>query len=466
MGLTVSLALLAGCVINPYVKTAAVPRNDPIAKTCKKIAEAAVGANEARNYAECVRRTMESKAGRYAWMNNGGSVLLMQMAGFAGYSGVRGGHQAQVAAFTTGGASMYGAQQYLYRKPREVIYWSGSNAIGCAIGVTQRRTVVAAAAKVEFDKMVGLYATEGKQLESLLEALETRLENPPHPTQCSAAMKNDWAALKSSFGDVLLSAMENDTRKDEIQKRVQKLFFSTQNADIDLIAITNAIRDTVNRQLALEQPDPAELGKILGALKLPALAGAASPSGQKAADIPATIDFSAASAMFSEMRFGVDPAINVCGNQSDYDAIAADVRNVSRILAELDQRLKDMELNLDVLEDRAKSTTEDGSQLKYCTLAKTNTLMPFGLQLAQQGVQKVAEGQTLSIAIGGGVPPFAVAAMSTDSGGITAMPKDTDDGGYKMEISAVSAKKGAKSMFFASDAVGAGAVFAVEVVGK
>lgn len=125
-----------------------------------------------------------------------------------------------------------------------------------------------------------------------------------------------------------------------------------------------------------------------------------------------------------------------------------------------------MELNLDVLEERAKSTTEDGSQLKYCTLAKTNTLMPFGLQLAQQGVQKVAEGQTLSIAIAGGVPPFSVAAMSTDSGGIAAIPKDTDDGGYKIEISAVSAKKGAKSMFFASDAVGAGAVFAVEVVGK
>lgn len=465
-GLTVSLALLAGCVINPYVKTAAVPRNDPIAKTCKEIAKAAIGANEARNYAECVRRTMESKAGRYAWMNNGGSVLLMQMAGFAGYSGVRGGHQAQVAAFTTGGASMYGAQQYLYRKPREVIYWSGSNAIGCAIGVTQRRTVVADAAKVEFDKMVGLYASEGRQLPSLLEALEARLENPPHRTQCSAATKNDWAALKANFEDELLSAVENEARKDEIQMRVQNLIFSTQNADIDLIAITNAIRDTVNRQLALEQPDPAELGKILGALKLPALAGATSPSGQKAADVLANINVTGLNAMLSERRMGFDEAVHVCGTQADYDAISADAENISRILAVLNQRLKDMELNLDVLEQRAKSTTEDGSQLKYCTLAKTNTLMPFGLQLAQQGVQKVAEGQTLSIAIGGGVPPFSVAAMSTDSNGITAIPKDTDDGGYKIEISAVSAKKGAKSMFFASDAVGAGAVFAVEVVAK
>ena len=33
-----------------------------------------------------------------------------------------------MAAFTTGGASIYGSQQYLYRKPREAIYWSRASA--------------------------------------------------------------------------------------------------------------------------------------------------------------------------------------------------------------------------------------------------------------------------------------------------------------------------------------------------
>lgn len=461
-GLTVSLGLVAGCVINPYVKTAAIPRNDPIASRCKMIAKDFVNATKAMEYAECVRRTMESKAGRYAWMNNGGSVLLMQMAGFAGYSGVRGGHQAQVAAFTTGGASMYGAQQYLYRKPREVIYWSGSNAIGCAIGVTQRRTVVAISAKDEFQKMVELYLEEREELDDLLKTLQAGIEKPLRPKQCSEAMKRDWAALKSDLKDTLLpAARARESRKDAIHKRVQKLIFSTQNANIDLIAITNAIRDTVNRQLALEQPDPAELAKLLSALKLPAHAGIAAPSDKK-------VTVSETGFRLSELDAPPPPPETAiqCGTEADYDALAAYVEFVFSSFAILDQTLKDMELNLDVLEERAKSTTEDGSQLKYCTLAKTNTLMPFGLQLAQQGVQKVAEGQTLSIAIGGGVPPFSVSAMSTDSGGITAVPKDTDDGGYKIEISAVSAKKVAKSMFFASDAVGAGAVFAVEVVSK
>lgn len=473
VGMTV---LLAGCVINPYVKTAAVPRNDPIASTCKALGANPVDAANARNYAECIRRAMESKAGRYAWMNNGGTALLMQMAGFAGYSGVRGGHQAQVAAFTTGGASIYGAQQYLYRKPREAIYWSGSNAIGCAIGVTERRTQVATQAEVAGATLQREYLSDRTSLGVRLRELspiEAVIKDVEH---CDAKTKNDWAMLHAELEGIrsadALSAI--GTRRDAIYRRLQSLASSGQYARIDLIATTNAIRDTVNRQLAIEQPDPAELNKILASLKLPVLQGAAVPEADADPVAGEAAEMGFASMMTSEdirryiFEFDMgDKAIKRCGfNAAQFEAFRAASQRVFDAHAALDQRLGDAQSNLDVLEERARSTTEDGSQLKYCTLAKTNALMPFGLQLAQQGAQKVVEGQALSIPITGGVPPYAITPLSTAATGITAMPKPSDDGGFHIEVSAASASKSANAVFFANDAVGAGTVFAIEVVGK
>ena len=490
-GLTVSLAMLAGCVINPYVKaptapltgggpeceqlagsvisaefTSAMPSTDRrgLGKAGNRQADATAtkdGLDDAMTYAICTQRAMERKAGKYAWMNQGGALMLIHMAGLAGYSGTRGGHNAQVAAMTTGGATFYGAQQYLYRKPREAIYWSGAEAVGCAITVTNRRLV----AQGDEYEMKEFYANQIQKPYSELEKVEESERglrgDAKAPASCSGpengGMRTTWAGLIKRVDDARSAHSLRDLDKARLLAKLQLNQFVRQSrsARSDLVDVTAAIRLAVNRQLAAQQPDPAELARLLTGLKLPALAGSSTSAKQ---DVEDSAPENRSSAIVVPSATTPTPA---CTKE-----VAVYRQEVERFM-ELHEDVRNGIEAFTAKFNRSQAESDTGPKperpIEQCLQLRANALRPFGVVMAQSGALKVAVGGTARVAIVGGLPPFDAEPLS-DGSNVSAEPKLNESGEYEFVITAESAAKVGKVKFFATDDAGGSDMFTVEVV--
>lgn len=470
-GLTVSLALLAGCVINPYVKAPTAPKA-LAGSECKALGGAIISAGAIRKdskdgldhamaYAICTQRAMERKAGKYAWMNQGGALMLMHMAGLAGYSGARGGHAAQVAGLTTGGATFYGAQQYLYRKPREAIYWSGAEAVGCAITVTNRRLI----AQGDESVMKEIYERQIDKLYQDLKGVdESELILRGHgktPASCSSPedgelMKN-WAEQIKKVDNARLEYSLSDLDNARLLANIQlnQLIRQSSSTRSELVDITGAIRLAVNRQLAAQQPDPAELAKLLTGLKLPALAGLMPPSKIKSAQI-------------KEQRegdtFWASTGPETCAGE--VDAYLHKAKRFMEIHNDLRNGIDTFTTQFNRIQTETGADPKSQRPIEQCLQLRANTLRPFAVVMAQSGALKVAVGGTARVAIVGGMPPFDAEPLSENSK-VSAEAKLNESGEYEFVITVAEDAQDAgdiKVKFFATDDAGGSDMFTVEVV--
>lgn len=471
---------ITGCVINPYIKspthrTAGQANQECDFLTTDSAVEEVSGnvATDGRNvvpleramlYATCTQRAMERKAGKYAWMNNGGALLLIHMAGLAGYSGSRGGHTAQVTSMTTGGATFYGAQQYLYKKPREAIYWMGSEATSCAIAVTSRRLVSMpekAAALSDFHRDHIAEPLERLRDSARNEAvLRSRLQ-AKIPAKCSdqqdealrVASNEAMTRTISALGNVSIETLGRDSAR--FGMFLVEHRNASEMAKSDLIDTTNAIRTAVNRQIASQQPGPAELAKLLGTLKLPALAGSSAapavvPDANSAKNmtVPKTARTWQVAAKQAPSCTSVRPLM------LDYLQTSTELH---RLHGELVQARVDFLAMHAFLEEGEKQKRP----IEQCLHLRGSSLGPFRLVLAQAGAIELKEGETTTIPIEGGVPPFRIEPLD-DGDKVKANAKPSALGGYEIEVKAVG-KATAKGRFFASDSSGGSAVFTVVI---
>ncbi len=454
--------VLGGCVINPYIKTAAVPKGsgqDSRIVGCTKSVGGDVVESDAIQYAECNRLAMERKAGKYAWMNNGGGALLLNMAGFAGYSGIRGGHNAQVAAFTTGGASIYGTQQYLYRKPREAIYWSGANAISCAIGVTRRRSGISGEIAALRDIREQVVTVNPGLLDAALQNERSERTRLGDTTGCAVATQRELGDLFKSVDAINAADAKAaiESRRTNLDLSMQRLSATEAYAQKDLIAVTDAIRETVNQQLALEQPEPSELAKLLSNI---AGTGGGAGGGTETQKQAPPVAPQPASIPRNTVKSATAPrALPACPSTVAYRTAAVDLLNLQR---RYERELSNLEAQVGEIRSRALGSSEGDDQLKFCTLTRTNVLLPFGLKLAATGAQKVAAGKTLSVPITGGVPPYRITPIEAQDG-IGADPKLDADGGYLFLITVPAGTAPGRATFFVRDSAGAGDAFVIEV---
>lgn len=471
-GLTVSLALLAGCVINPYVKAPTAPKA-LAGSECKALGGAIISAGAIRKdskdgldhamaYAICTQRAMERKAGKYAWMNQGGALMLMHMAGLAGYSGARGGHAAQVAGLTTGGATFYGAQQYLYRKPREAIYWSGAEAVGCAITVTNRRLI---AQGDELD-MEDIYRRQIETPYRELERGEKLERNLRAGAKVSATcgeshLRMQWAWRTK---EVDLARSENSVNSLDSSRLLSRLQLNQLNRQLrlarsDLINVTGAIRLAVNRQLAAQQPDPAELGKLLTGLKLPALAGV-DPAEAPLSPIPAPSPSSSSFSSPPPLAASTAECVASRKNWEEYELVAMDFLENHR---QLQAGLKLFTTQFNRIQADTGTDPKSQRPIEQCLQLRANTLRPFAVVMAQSGALKVAVGGTARVAIVGGMPPFDAEPLSENSK-VSAEAKLNESGEYEFVITVAEDAGDIKVKFFATDDAGGSDMFTVEVV--
>jgi hypothetical protein len=477
-GLAMLLVVPTGCVINPYVKA---PTDSAwnLGKACSQLegklvtpdanANNDVGAvSQSMQYAICTQRAMERKAGKYAWMNNGGALLLMHMAGLAGYSGTRGGHTAQVTAMTTGGATFYGAQQYLYRKPREAIYWMGSEAMMCAISVTNRRLV---SAPDPMDPLSTFHADhvvkplgDFRALVPVEQAARDALRRDM-PVKCSDPQDEALrarATVAMDHVESLLDAVSVKTfERDSARFRVllAERGKSAASAKSDLINATNAIRAAVNRQIAVQQPDPTELAKLLNGLKLPALSGpttaAASTEslGKPAAHDERGDDGKNKNKNKNKSRKAAG-CVALRSSMHDYLRAAG---AFSRLHGDLTQARTDFMALHAAIEMREAQELP----IEQCLHLRGNALGPFRLVLAQAGAIELKKGESTTLPIEGGTPPFRIEPIDKDDLA-SAKVRPTALGGYEIVVEA-KGNAPAKARFFASDNAGGSAMFTVQI---
>lgn len=489
VGLTVSLTVLAGCVINPYVKAPTAPKA-MAGSECRDLAGEVVsaeftssmstvdgsdhakaddghvhvpvkdGLEHAMAYALCTQRAMERKAGKYAWMNQGGALMLMHMAGLASYSGTRGGHNAQVAAMTNGGATFYGAQQYLYRKPREAIYWSGAEAVGCAITVTNRRLVV------QGDE-AGIKDMYERQIEARYFALEETHkamagfgEVLPSHSGCTAEngldeLQKELTGLAESVGDTKRAGLlsELDNRRLLAKLQLNQLMRQSRSARSDLIDVTRAIRLAVNRQLAAQQPDPAELAKLLTGSKLPALTGSAPTAKTLTPDLA-----------IPEITVS-NPVVNdgCTLSRNALEKYRASALAFADDIKKLQERIEAFTTEFNRIQADLGADPKSERPIEQCLHLRANTLRPFGVLIAQSGALKVAPGATARVGIAGGIPPFDIEPLTEDSE-VSAQAKLNERGEYEFVITVKAGAKAKKVKFFATDDAGGSDMFTVEVV--
>lgn len=416
--------LLAGCVVNPYVRSTSKPlqADSTVCGTTEH--------RDALKYATCLRRVMEDKASRYAVMNNGGGAFLLGVTGLAAYRGLRGGHEANVAALTAGGAALYGTQQYLYRQPREVIYWSGVNALGCAISLTEKRLIQVPEANTVrqlLDKTVSVASDDVATLSARLGRV---------PATCGKIQAQQVRAERLVVRKLLL------------QQRVQRLEAWSREAEVDLLSATDAIVGSVNAQLAREQPDPAGLATLVAQMKLPALAPTKTlgdAEKQKGDGQSTSSEAFKGAAETSCLAFTIV--------SSDLEAA----------MARLERNLDSLQAALESAEAQAGLTGGAEQALDDCYRPPELALLPFTLQLPRDGIVKVKAGTSTTLGITGGTAPYSGMPTSrAEELQITQVP------GVKpaLQVSAIATAASGGVAVLAMDAAGHPQMFQVQIEAK
>lgn len=267
LGMVILCALVtASCAtINPYVL--------PYEPTPKDIDEKKPPrtCTDSEHSSVCKLRQFQAELGRKLKEHTvTGAVsgsLLMPLASIIAYKGATGAGTHNIAALSAGGFSGYGTTQYLYKRPRELIYVSGISALDCAIRVSQpylwEESKKSTAARVEATGAVNSLKSQAKDFnDHYFSGLPTPLEQE-----------------FLSTGD-LLSARLELARAYAAQRRAL-----SDQYEAEMVAAAYRVVAEVNKQLALLAPDPESLQSKLGGLALPAAAPAApaKPDGLKAA---------------------------------------------------------------------------------------------------------------------------------------------------------------------------------------
>lgn len=457
MFIGVGLSAATGCsLINPYVKSPGA-RNSV---ACRNIGnDGVIKSNNAFAFAQCVRDDMDDRAGKYASLNNGGSAFLLALAGLTTYRAFRGGNDANVQALATGGATLFAAQKYLYRKPREVIYATGSATIDCGIGITMRRVEIG---KQSLDEKVAR-AANALAMARQERRTAANFEVLPGPNSaCPVSTHQAWRDAKAQLASTDETSMSDlEQRIAMIRVRLNRIISGAGLAWVDLITLTKNVRGIVNRQLALEQPDPAEIAASIAVLKLPSLETAS------VATTPAnggvTGDATGAPAM-GPADVENERRQSCKLEEAQVARFAAAARAFQTHLQDTSIRIRALEAHLSLVESGGGAATDAAQLQKICSFHHLNAAAPFDINPAETP-QKLTAGKRVLVPIEGGVSPFVVnPAVSPKDGTLTTSVKALEDGGYAFEVTAsVNATPGTY-LIVSNDDAGASRSFQVQVV--
>lgn len=268
----IALLLATGCVFNPYVTRRHIDDTDSCRSSRDRVQHPV---DHALDNAYCVQSEFERHVSHNAYLNSIGGVTLIQLAGIASYRGMRPDNEANVTALAVGGASSYATLQWLYKKPREAIYLSGSAALACAIGEarivlrTEQETLL-----LQGNALSAARAVDALQVQSGASSLLSRQIRQSK----SGCQFDPGDEAIGEYADAVVKLLDQPVdvtarqRLAALQSRHRLLASAQANTARQLENLTEDVRVTVNRQLSAQQPAPEELASLLAGLKLGPLA--------------------------------------------------------------------------------------------------------------------------------------------------------------------------------------------------
>jgi hypothetical protein len=245
---------IAGCsLLNPYVRNNALSHdytrdNPPFAG----------GLPKAIDDADAQRREYYDAVGDQAELKNGIALSLIPMSAAALYLGITETSTISrdaIAGIGLGGASIFGLGSYLYSEPRQRVYLTGSQAIGCAI-LSMRAYLVT---QTDYDAL-------GQGL-ALLEAKASDVESDMAAVRALAAGLGGGNPTRIEATALLNLASDRVVRAREVIAAGWQLRGDVDQAGFVLRTKVAAIVDSVSLEVAKTDPDLQALTAIIAGLQ-------------------------------------------------------------------------------------------------------------------------------------------------------------------------------------------------------
>lgn len=382
-------ACTACAIMNPYVYPSrpippeALPPKDSAALFAGDIAPA-IG------YADSWRHTYARAAGQHAAMRNWSAAALLPLSATALFYGVTGhGSSDRITRLALGGASIYGANQYLTSNPRQDLYIQGAQALTCAIASTRPFIVT----KEWLEDLNGDTETLTGKL-AILEmrhvALQAMVDDDTLPdTSAKATATETLASSSRAIADARALIVKSTQAE-----------LAIEGAGHALSDAVRSITDFVYSQLPSTQPDLETLKALSGGLGdvASSLAGSAWPASGSA---PTTTE---------ETREEREIEAFTARGDAPPPSISRARELVADAQSEVARRSVPVLVKIQSMVDIAEQT----GKVANCT--PKESILRFQITPAGEtqtvGVGKVV---TLEARGGAGIPRFRVLGSNTDS---------------------------------------------------
>lgn len=250
-------ACTACAIMNPYVypKDKAYPDSVLLARMPTQQFAGNIG--PAITYADQWRFTYVRAASQHATMRNVSAVALIPLSATALFYGITDhGSSDRITRLALGGASIYGANQFLTSNPRQELYLQGAHALTCAIAASRPFIVT--------DTWLDSLRTESDTLTVALSDLDRARVNLQ--TQISASTLDPTSKALSAAREVEAKAAQASAEARALLSRSEIARMEISRSGQTLMNTVRAITDFVDSQIASTQPDLESLRTLVGGL--------------------------------------------------------------------------------------------------------------------------------------------------------------------------------------------------------
>ncbi len=402
-------ACTACAIMNPYVypKDKAYPDSVLLAKMPTHQFAGNIG--PAIAYADQWRFTYVRAASQHATMRNVSAVALIPLSATALFYGITDhGSSDRITRLALGGASIYGANQFLTSNPRQELYLQGAHALTCAIAASRPFIVT--------DTWLDSLRRESDTLTGDLSELERAQVNLRAQISASALAPTSKALIAAKDAEIKAAQASADARALLSRSEVAQMEISRSGQT--LMNTVRGITDFVDSQIASTQPDLESLRTLVAGLGDVAagFAGNAWPTpGDSTGTTSVPTGDGVASDTAQKMRMLFD-GLRILDRPSSLDQARDQVALAQSVVARSSIPI------VVKLESIAAVGTQAGV-VANCT--PKDAALPFVLTPSGD-TQTVAKGKFLTLEArgGAGIPRYQVLGANADAVAVTVSTQD------------------------------------------
>lgn len=250
-------ACAACAIVDPYVYPKKKEYPDAVLLARMPTQQFAGHIGPAISYADQWRFTYVRAASQHATMRNVSAVALIPLSATALFYGTTGhGSGDRITRLALGGASIYGANQFLTSNPRQELYLQGAHALTCAIAASRPFIVT--------NTWLDSLHQESNRLIDDLSELERAQVNLQSQISASALAPTNKTLIAAKDAEIKAAKAIADARALLAKSEVAQMEIGRSGQT--LMNTVRSITDFVDSQIASTQPDLQTLRTLVTGL--------------------------------------------------------------------------------------------------------------------------------------------------------------------------------------------------------